>query len=298
MALQEEKDRYRFEYRGSSRETIPGFRLIQISDIQTASGSVCPQHVQVCAEISYILSGKCRFWVNQQELELQAGDVVLIRAGDVHSYHTHLQEPARICNLGLELIQGEDPRLEELWTAIFRFGSPALLHRMGEADSLFNRICAEIAGQRQYWEYALSLQIRELLTMLYRGLHHQPPVLYSPGEGMHPEQLFHNILHYVDGHLEEGDLKEMEQVFHYSYAWLARVFRQFSGESLSHYCGQRRFAHAAELLAAGCTATEAAARMGYQSLHAFSKAFRKHYGLSPTQYLERLQDEEKKYGLG
>jgi len=297
---QEERSLFRFDYRDEAADHVAGFKIIQISDIQVAPVSGYGRHVQVCQEISYVVSGHCCFFVNETPVEMSAGSLCLIHTGDVHSYQTDETEPARICNIGFEPTPDAEKTAAEIWQHVQRMHSPLVLHNMAEAGSIFSRLCREASSQREYWAYSASLLIRQLLLLLLRASASESLDAYQPQSGTAAsEKLFYAMLSYIDNHIEEPfDLKDFSQLYHYSYTQLAHIFHRFSGDSLSHYYRRRRFAHAAELMCTEkCSVTETARRMGYESLHAFSKAFRKHFGLCPSQYILERRRAEEEYGL-
>lgn len=67
-------------------------------------------------------------------------------------------------------------------------------------------------------------------------------------------------------------------------SYLAREFRQFHGCAPSVYLARVRLAQGAALLAGGASVAQAAAQCGYSDAFAFSKAFRRHYRVPPSQW--------------
>jgi len=65
---------------------------------------------------------------------------------------------------------------------------------------------------------------------------------------------------------------------------LSHVFRTEIGVSLQSYWNRRRIMYAMKLLQTGETSTRIAEKLHYQSVHSFSKAFKKIAGLSPSEY--------------
>ena len=71
----------------------------------------------------------------------------------------------------------------------------------------------------------------------------------------------------------------------YSVSYLRAVFRDRLGVSLGRYIRESRLSHAAQLLQAGqISVTEVAEATGFESLFAFSRAFKNSYGVSPKAY--------------
>lgn len=89
---------------------------------------------------------------------------------------------------------------------------------------------------------------------------------------------------YLDANFQqECSLDSLAQQFSYSKFYLETCFRQAYGVSILQYRNQRRMAVAAELLK-DHSVTETAQLTGFSSIYSFSRAFRNHFGVSPSQY--------------
>lgn len=296
----EERDIFRFQYDAPMEsENIArameqchntgSFFLGQICDIQTAPGSIVPDHVQAVDEISYIAEGRCRWKVNDVELECGPGDVLLNKKGDVHSYITDLKMPARVFNAGVLYRDCGDAAFTEIWTMLSSLKMPVLLRGKTEVGKLFLRIIEEASNQSEYWQYSVGLILKQITLLIYRELINERMSAYNPKQYMASRSaLFYQVINYMDRNIEDMHaLARMPEEFHYSYSYLSHMFKSIMGYSMSTYYRQRRFAHAAELLLAeNVSITDISRRMGFQTVHAFSKAFKKHFGLAPTKYIE------------
>ncbi len=79
-------------------------------------------------------------------------------------------------------------------------------------------------------------------------------------------------------------LDDLEQQFSYNKFHLERLFRQRYQTGLIAYRNRRRMAVAAELLTAH-SVSEVATLTGFSSIYAFSRAFKRHFGVPPTKYV-------------
>ena len=99
--------------------------------------------------------------------------------------------------------------------------------------------------------------------------------------------MVHDVILYLE--TQQGGIRRLQDLsgeFGYSYAHIAKVFSAVAGESLKAYHTRLRFAQACTDMMRGMSVTETAERAGYQSIHAFSKAFKK-YEASPPPTLCR-----------
>jgi AraC-like DNA-binding protein len=87
------------------------------------------------------------------------------------------------------------------------------------------------------------------------------------------------------------DLKEVSEASGYSLPHLSRLFVKELGDNLRGYYAKRKWLKAMELLEEGTgNITKVAAMMQYESIHTFSRAFRKATGLSPLQYVRKHKE--------
>lgn len=92
---------------------------------------------------------------------------------------------------------------------------------------------------------------------------------------------------YMDA--EQGlsaQLEELEKQFSYSRYYLERQFKKAYGTGLIAYRNRKRMQLAARLLP-GKTVSYVSEKTGYSSIYAFSRAFKQHFGLCPTEFKQQ-----------
>jgi AraC-like DNA-binding protein len=101
----------------------------------------------------------------------------------------------------------------------------------------------------------------------------------------------YQIMSYIDTHLVTLQrLSDLEEVFHYSYGYLSKLFKRTCGRSLIDYYSERRLEAArAMLLSEHLSVTTVAERMNYASVYSFSRVFKEKYGISPKKYIIQLE---------
>ena len=91
-----------------------------------------------------------------------------------------------------------------------------------------------------------------------------------------------------------GALQKLSETFGYSYSYIADLFSRNMGEPLKEYFTRRRFERAAQLLEDGMSVTQIAEMLGYKSIHSFSRAFTKRFGVSPLEYRKAQKENRGK----
>ena len=104
------------------------------------------------------------------------------------------------------------------------------------------------------------------------------------------------VLDYIDQHLDEAlDLNLLAQVAHFSSYHFHRVFSEWVGETLHDYVQRRRLARAAYQLPTRQQASilEVAIAAGFNSGEAFTRAFKRQFGMTPTAWRNQIPQHWK-----
>lgn len=90
---------------------------------------------------------------------------------------------------------------------------------------------------------------------------------------------------YVDTHLAEKiTLEDIARKFLVSQSTISQTFRQKMGISFYRYVTQRRLIAAKTEILAGCQLESLYETVGFSDYSTFYRAFRREYGISPSQY--------------
>lgn len=90
---------------------------------------------------------------------------------------------------------------------------------------------------------------------------------------------------------EQISLKDLAEKLYLSNAYLSRFFYKNYGETFTEVLTKIRVAHAADdLLSGDCSITETALRNGFSTPALFNKAFKKIYGVTPSEFRSHAKD--------
>ena len=99
-------------------------------------------------------------------------------------------------------------------------------------------------------------------------------------------QRINKVAEYINRHLDEPiELKTLADIAHLSHFHFCRIFKVLKGESPIAFIARLRIETAAQLLRYSTLPIEQIAfNIGYETPASLSKAFKKQYGISPTEY--------------
>lgn len=264
------------------------FSLHQIGDLSCGLRHTVEEHEQDCYELSLILSGDSVFRISGTEISVQAGDLVLNRPGDIHFIESDDADPVRYLYVGFDF-------LDQSYTAVrqaFDAATTRITADCGELAALFFSIFSELEQDSGYRLPMIAAYLTELVVKSYRRfLGREEDRRYSP---VIPPRSAEDTLYAIIRRLDSPGLRlehlsRIGDDFGYSYAYLSQMFSRRMGISISEYFQMRLFGRAVSLLEDGVSVTETAEQLGYQSIHTFSRAFSRYYGVSPSRYLSTRQ---------
>ncbi len=108
-----------------------------------------------------------------------------------------------------------------------------------------------------------------------------PPV---PPSTAVPAAVWRAIAIIEDRYCEALTVSEIAHAVERHRAYLARIFRQSTGQTIHTYLARVRIGHAATLIAAGQKVEAAMLEVGYRSKKNFYRQFRLATGLTPSAY--------------
>ena len=97
------------------------------------------------------------------------------------------------------------------------------------------------------------------------------------------------IKNYVRGRptIDKITVDEIQQFLNLNRQYMSTMFKKETGMSIQQYIIKERMDRATLLLAQGFSVAKTAEHCGYASIYAFSKCFKKTYGVSPSGYKKK-----------
>lgn len=267
--------------------------LYQIGDLSCEGGYLINPHRQYCYEISYIVSGKGIYYSDDREYRVRKGDIYLSLPGEVHKGKADLIDPFRYFYIGFNFAEqhAEQNPLSHIKKMFDQVKEPVLQDKFN-IQAPFISIFNELINLDSYSNLMMKTYLYQIVVLAYRNFFREWEKVYSPQNVEKSKRLVYEIINYIDVNLcNIKDLSDIASQFGYSYPHLSRIFSNEMGLSIQEYYNKKRFEKAIELLKnSEMSITQIAESLQYQSIHSFSKAFRKSFGISPTEYQALYKD--------
>jgi AraC-like DNA-binding protein len=266
---------------------LPGFRRLPW---------FTPSH-----HLLHVLKGGCHYRVGDRTHRLTASDLLLIPPGVWSQSWNPSAETMRYRSIHFDLqyhgdyeslpasFQDEErmPRVHLPPETVPALRLPSRTNVGGQAqiDLLFARVIQETAEKRPGYELATKAATLELLLLLHRG----------PSEGVEPREersqveAIQRAVRFLENNFSRSlSLDDIAGAVHLSPIYFGRLFRKATGVTPMTYLRGLRMDRAAQLLCSGeQTIAQVADAVGFADPYHFSRVFRQHMGMAPSDYRER-----------
>lgn len=239
-------------------------------------------------EVFYLISGKTYYVIDGQTYEPHPGDMILVSPNEMHALHI---DGGEVYDRAVLLFDADilGTLLERIGISYddFFLSKSRGLHVIGkdtvEKYRLGEALLAvmETDGDEQYRKLVTVARLIEFLARLDEMARSDRLIATLPSS---EDELVRRAIGYVDEHIGERiRLDEMAGALFVSKSTLCHRFSKYMSISITRYVNVRKMHYASELMRRGLTATEAAARVGFDNYAAFLYNFKHLVGGLPTE---------------
>lgn len=262
---------------------LENFRLFHL---RSERNSPVDFHYHEFCKLLLLVSGSGSYVVDGHRYALQSGDAVLIGSRSVH--RPEMEDGTAyeriIIYISPEFLQKASCPGCDLLDHFSGKHGHVLRLREQQRKALFAMAAAlerELAGEEYGREILCESALLRLLVFLGRGQQQSDAQTPAPIEPKNDRILA--LLRYMDAHLAEDlNVDVLAEQCYISKYHLMRLFHRETGTTIHTYLTRRRLMYARELIEGGMRSTEACYRCGFRSYSSFTRAYGKHYGMTPT----------------
>ncbi len=246
-----------------------------------------PEHFHTEIECLFVIEGNLRVSLQGEEYTLGRHDILLVNSGLRHSLHPQGKVILCVVRYAWPLV----------WTLLgkeagfFTCNSAA---NPKDADRELQTIFQQLVYQAVSVKHKTRCNEQSFLFRLLDELiehHMQSMRRYDGGE----DARLHRILQYVGGNFQNNiSLSALAEEMFVSTSTLSRFFKKKMGVYFADYLNQVRLEYAAgELEQTSQNVTQIAVDSGFSNLSTFNRVFRERYGMTPSDYRRRRQQQLK-----
>ena len=259
------------------------FRLFHLKD---SAMERIDWHFHDFHKMILFLSGHASYCVEGKHYSLLPGDIVLVPQGAIHRPEIEEKLPYERIVLYLS-----PDYLRRLSTAecdlqqCFQYAQAQYRHVLRPTDRFDSYAClfTSLEHSADDREFGAELLRRSILSQLLIAVNRdsmQEKLLYVEAAGC--DEKIVAILQYLNVHLSQPiSIDSLAQQFYLSKYHMMRRFREETGFTIHSYLTEKRLQRAREALRTGHPAQSVCTQCGFQDYSAFSRAFKKRYGVSP-----------------
>ena len=245
-------------------------------------------------------SGSVDYIIEGVTYSLSPGDILFVPHNAIHrpviSPKSDYERAVLWIRPGfLENKSTEDSRLSSCFT-LSAERRACLYHPEAETWSRIKKLVAGMeksAGEERFG----SAMLTEILFMQLMIEFNRCVLEASPSQPGSMDPKIDEALRYINNNLsEELSVDSLAGMCYLSRYYFMRRFKESTGYTVHNYICQKRLAAAAEKLEEGTGVTEAAVSVGFSDYSSFLRAFKKLYGATPSEFLQRREALDSQYG--
>lgn len=228
-------------------------------------------------QLIYIASGKVRFTFDGTEQIVDKGNIVFFRPGETQIYKLHLED-----------------KPETYWVHFTGYDVDALIkkYQISKGENIFyagtaadcqwiyRQMIRELQLRRANYQEMLNMNLNQLFLIMNRYL--QEGVQISNDALNEVDKAIH---YFTENYTQPIVIKQYAQEHLMTPCWFIQNFKKITGYSPNQYLVNLRITNAMNLMDnTAYNITQIANAVGYDNALYFSRLFKKHTGLTPSEY--------------
>lgn len=271
--------------------------VLQIQYLEL-SADVSESKPPTCWEMIYLDQGEALVASGGRSFPLKQGTLLVHVPGSVWQVKAQMQCAP---NALVIRFQCESPAMELLKNKVWGLGD-AELKILSEMMKEGTPAAVAPVGSRKYGQgfrprIGSAQMLKNQLEMLFIRLLRMQGICGTDStlSSVQKERYENGIVQSIIRFIEQSDLSELtlERIcrrFAFSRNHLGVMFKRTTGYGVMEYVRELKISRAKSMIReGGCSYTEIAERLGYSSIHYFSKNFKKWTGIPPSEYAKSVK---------
>lgn len=237
-------------------------------------------------ELIRILSGSFIAYLNNEEINLKKGDILLVGCGCLHR-----GQPSNCVyeciDVDLKMIlPQQDTRIGGYISQITN-SKVNIKGVISKSDyELYNtatNLFACIGAAKPYYELSVYGLLFTLISQIY-SLGYVSASRYTPQNKQ--VEIIGLVLDYINKNFkEEINSQTLSKISNLNFNYLCKIFKNFTGKTITQYVNEQRIEYACyDIAKKNKTITEAAFNNGFNDLSYFGKTFKRYKGMTPREF--------------
>lgn len=239
-----------------------------------------PTHLHSFFELEYILDGEAVSYIDNKPFLLTKGTLKLCTPLDVE--FLDVQSSITLLNINFTELFISPELLPDITTGF-------VVNNVD--DRLITLLYDEVEHNKLYG----TLYQKSLLNLILLDIIRRKTLTLPQGDGSKGSNIAQQVALYIHLHYREQlNLKDISSQFSYTHNHLSKLFQSTFGISIAQYICKTRLEQAEKLLiCSNLTVTEISNEAGFPSISTFFRVFKKHKGISPKEFKQRIVIESE-----
>lgn len=246
------------------------------------------KHWHRSIEIFAVCDGELEFHIDERFWKLKRDEFMIVNSNEVHSVESPLPNETVVLQIPLKMF-------EHYFTGeqFIRFS-----HEPGKKDERFMELIRELYRTYCLRETGYDMKANSLfyhiMYLLVKEYRETEADQESVRKNRSLTRLSAITSYLKENYTEELTLEETARIFGYSPTYLSRMFQKSAGITYKNYLESIRLGYARKDLESGqYSIMETAMRNGFSESKAMARAFRRKYGMLPSEYKKSVQEKGK-----
>ena len=261
--------------------------LLQAGELCCEGNFEMGEHLQICHEITYIISGEGTITTNGKSVKASEGNIYLTRKGQLHKIKAGKDSPLRYYYLAFNFNEGADAPEYKTLKDLFADENEIVAKDNHDVAAPFSKIMDELYYFCSFSNDMMESYISQIILLTYRSFTHKENARHLPLKSINSVgYTVYSVIRYINENIYEiHNVKDISEEMGYSDSYISRVFKEKMGMTLQAYVTLKKMEKAVEMIEVGHhNMTQIALRLNYEAVQSFSKSFKRTLGLSPMDY--------------